>query len=158
GCVQDVHNPRVSIAQEHHCRLDTLAAPGRIGDAVVRIRSVHPWMVLAVVTCSLCVQAHLPPPPPPPDWTEDDVDIDATVDGGNDAQAVLFDRLRGDSSPRQQVLAGRLSFGEDDGTPTALRPKREEVVARAVRLAPDDVWVQWEGAVLGDYRSSLCGP
>ncbi|HEY0232843.1 MAG TPA: hypothetical protein VGC55_16475 [Dokdonella sp.] len=73
-------------------------------------------------------------------------------------QAALFDRLREDSSPRQQILVGHIYLGNDDAVPTALRPKREDVVARAVQLAPDDAFVQWQGASLGSYTSSRCGP
>ncbi|MGN6518587.1 MAG: hypothetical protein ACTHK2_04085, partial [Dokdonella sp.] len=69
----------------------------------------------------------------------------------------LYDALRGAASPRQQVLAGRLYLDEDE-TPSALRPKREEVVAQAARAAPQDAFVQWMAADAGSYYSSQCGP
>jgi hypothetical protein len=118
-------------------------------------------MVLAVLACSLGAQAHSPPPqPPPPDGSEEQagVDVDADMTDDDEAQAALFDRLRADSSPRQQVLAGRIYLDDDESVPTALRPKREDVVAHAVQLAPDDAFVQWQGASAGSYASSRCGP
>ena len=73
------------------------------------------------------------------------------------AQRDLYDALRESPSPRQQVLAGRLYFGEDE-TPSALRPKRADVVAQAARTAPQDAYVQWMAADTGSYTSSQCGP
>jgi len=65
--------------------------------------------------------------------------------------------LRSDGSPRVQVLAGRIWL--DNGDPAnRLLPKPQEVVARAVRLAPDDAFVQWAAADQGSYTSSQCGP
>jgi len=72
-------------------------------------------------------------------------------------QRERFDLLRNDSSPRVQVLAGRIYLDSDDPA-TKLLPKREDVVSRAVRLAPDDALVQWVAADQGDYSSSACGP
>lgn len=73
------------------------------------------------------------------------------------AQVALFDALRSSPSPAQQVLAGRL-YVDDDDTPSALRPKSADVVARAAGLAPDDAFVQWLAADVGSYYSSKCGP
>jgi hypothetical protein len=70
-------------------------------------------------------------------------------------QLETYDALTGDSSPRIQVLAGRLGIEEAE---LHLRPKRAEVVARAANLAPDDVFVQWVAADTGNYWSSQCGP
>lgn len=65
--------------------------------------------------------------------------------------------MRSDPSPRIQVLAGRIWLDEDT-TPSALRPKRTDVVARAANLAPDDAFVQWMAADTGSYAGSQCGP
>jgi hypothetical protein len=73
------------------------------------------------------------------------------------AELALFDALRIDSSPRIQVLAGRLYVAGDDAA-SMLRPKRADVVARAANLAPDDAFVQWMAASMGNYYSSQCGP
>jgi len=73
------------------------------------------------------------------------------------AQVALFDALRSSPSPAQQVLAGRL-YIDDDDTPSALRPRRDDVVARAAGLAPDDAFVQWLAADVGNYYSRKCGP
>jgi hypothetical protein len=115
-------------------------------------------MVLVLFACSLSAQALSTPPAPDEDSESVEDDEDAMTADYNARQAELFDRLREDSSPRQQVLAGRIYVGDDEGVPTALRPKREDVVARAVQLAPDDAFVQWQGAALGSYASSRCGP
>jgi len=92
-----------------------------------------------------------------------------TVDGsaGDEANSYLakyqrrqrerFDILRNDSSPRVQVLAGSIYLDGDDPANTLL-PKSEDVVARAVRLAPDDAIVQWVAADQGNYSGSACGP
>lgn len=85
-------------------------------------------------------------------------DSDAPLEKYKSAQILLFDALRNDSSPRQQVLAGRIYISSDDETPAALRPKGADVVARAAQLAPDDVFVQWQAAAQGSYFSSACGP
>lgn len=74
-----------------------------------------------------------------------------------DAQIALFDQLHSDTSPRQQVLIGRVYIDSDAATNT-LRPKRKDVVARAVQLAPDDAFVQWTAADNGSYFASSCGP
>ena len=88
--------------------------------------------------------------------------IRAAETSGDDAlkqyrqsQLETYDALTGDSSPRMQVLAGRLLIDEAD---LHLRPKRAEAVARAANLAPDDVFVQWVAADTGNYWSSQCGP
>lgn len=88
----------------------------------------------------------------------------ASVDAGDmtptdyrQMQRDLYDALRASPSPRQQALAGRLYLGDDD-TPSALRPKREDVVAQAARTAPQDAFVQWMAADTGNYTSSQCGP
>lgn len=73
------------------------------------------------------------------------------------AQLELFDAVRNDASPRRQVLTGRL-YVDDEDVPTALRPKREDVVANAAQLARDDAVVQWIAADSGSYSSSQCGP
>lgn len=69
-----------------------------------------------------------------------------------------YDALRSSPSPRQQVLAGQIYLENEDETPAMVRPKRTEVVARAVQLAPDDAFVQWMAANQGNYWSSQCGP
>lgn len=76
------------------------------------------------------------------------------------AQIDLYDALRGDSSPQVQVLAARVYFPDDGNSEMggALRPKREDVVSRAVQLAPDDAFVQWMAADSGSYGSNQCGP
>ncbi|HVT31706.1 MAG TPA: hypothetical protein VHE32_03615 [Rhodanobacteraceae bacterium] len=70
-------------------------------------------------------------------------------------QLSLYDALVADSSPRTQVLAGRLYF---DDTDLRLRPKVADVVARAGNFAPDDAFVQWMAADVGRYSTSQCGP
>lgn len=65
--------------------------------------------------------------------------------------------LRSDGSPRVQVLAGQIWLDSDDPA-NRLLPRPQEVVARAVRLAPDDAFVQWAAADQGSYTSSQCGP
>lgn len=72
-------------------------------------------------------------------------------------QRERFDLLRNDGSPRVQVLAGRIYLDGDDPA-NRLLPKSADVVARAVRLAPDDAVVQWAAADQGSYASSACGP
>ncbi len=98
------------------------------------------------------VDANLPPPPPEPTAEQRDAGRQY-----QQAQLDLYDALRGDSSPRTQVLAARIYFDEDDAA-NALRPKRADVVARAAQLAPDDAFVQWIAAAEGNYYSSQCGP
>lgn len=92
-------------------------------------------------------------PPSPADAP----DAEAMFADYKQAHRDLYDALRADASPRQQVLAGRLYLGEDE-TPSALRPKREDVVAQAARNAPQDAFVQWMAADTGNYYSSQCGP
>lgn len=85
--------------------------------------------------------------------------VDATfdADGWQARERELFDLLRADTSPRVQVLAGRVYLSdEDEGAP--LRPKGEDVVARAANLAPDDAFVQAVAASEGNYYNSQCGP
>ena len=69
-----------------------------------------------------------------------------------------YDALRSSTSPRQQVLAGLIYLEHEEETPALIRPRRVDVVARAVQLAPDDAFVQWMGADQGSYTSSQCGP
>ncbi len=69
-----------------------------------------------------------------------------------------YDALRSSPSPRQQVLAGKIYLDHEEETPVLVRPRRVEVVARAVQLAPDDSFVQWMAADQGSYTSSQCGP
>lgn len=99
---------------------------------------------------------------PPAAATSADVDEDASEAEAwqarhERAERDLFDRLHAHTSPRVQVLAGRIHLSdEDEGTP--LRPKGQDVVARAASLAPDDAFVQWVAASEGNYYSSQCGP
>ena len=69
-----------------------------------------------------------------------------------------YDALSASPSPRQQVLAGRIYLEQEEETPALIRPRRADVVARAVQLAPDDSFVQWMAADQGSYTSSQCGP
>src|SRR5690242_11154979 len=80
------------------------------------------------------------------------------VDSFKRSQEALYDTLAADSSPRTQILTLEVYIPNDDATPSALRPKRETVAARAVDFAPDDAFVQWLAATNGDYSSSRCGP
>lgn len=89
--------------------------------------------------------------------TADETDGDAYLEIYNRQQRALYDALTTDPSPRVQVLAGRV-YVDDDATPSALRPKRIDVVTRAAQLAPDDAFVQWMAASSGSYASSSCGP
>lgn len=109
------------------------------------------WMVLALVSGTALANTDNPV------VVIDKDDGDADAARYKQAQVALFDALRQDPSPAQQVLAGRL-YVDDDDTPSALRPKSADVVARAARLAPDDVFVQWLAADVGSYYSSKCGP
>lgn len=88
---------------------------------------------------------------------EDDYDHEAWQTRHERAARELFDLLQADASPRLQVLAGRVHLSDTDGA-TPLRPKGEDVVARAVNLAPGDAFVQWVAASEGNYYSSQCGP
>ena len=88
---------------------------------------------------------------------DDELDAEALQARHERAERGLFDLLHADPSPRMQVLAGRILLSDEDaGTP--LRPRRDDVVARAARLAPDDAFVQWVAASEGNYSSSQCGP
>ena len=73
------------------------------------------------------------------------------------AERELFDLLRADGSPRVQVLAGRIVLSDDDRK-NPLRPKGDDIVARAANLAPDDAFVQHVAASEGTYHNSQCGP
>lgn len=73
-------------------------------------------------------------------------------------ELAIYDALSTDPSPHVAVLAGEIYLDKDDATPTALRPKREQVVARAVENAPDDAFVQWMAASQGTFYGSACGP
>lgn len=112
-------------------------------------------IVLALATGANGLHASLPPH----DDTGSDAatDVDSALNAYKQAQHELFDSLRNDASPRRQVLAGRL-YVDDEDMPTALRPKREDVVAGAARLARNDAVVQWIAADSGSYYSSQCGP
>jgi hypothetical protein len=114
-------------------------------------------LVLALRAASAQEATVAPPPAPAADDLAGVEEIKADGDTYKQAQIVLYDTLRRDSSPDRQVLAGRL-YVDDDDVPAALRPKRAEVVARAARLAPDDAFVQWMAADQGSYYSSQCGP
>lgn len=120
-------------------------------------RSMWVWMVLVLSSASLQAQDDSAPRPPDPAAVGSDVE-EPSIDGYRRAQEALFDQLRSDPSPRQQVLAGSLYLGNEDETPTALRPRRSDVVARAVQFAADDAFVQATGAATGSYASSRCGP
>jgi hypothetical protein len=122
-------------------------------------------IVLGVALIPAAALALSPPPPPPPDSTQtvvddaEEFDADAWQEKRERAERELFDALRADASPRRQVLAGRIHLSdEDQDTPAALRPKRDDVVARAANLAPDDAFVQWAAASQCNYYSSQCGP
>ncbi|HEU4665339.1 MAG TPA: hypothetical protein VFS55_15020 [Dokdonella sp.] len=82
---------------------------------------------------------------------------DMTPPDVRQAQRDVYDALGASASPRQRVLVGRLYLGDDE-TPSALRPKREDVVAQAARDAPQDAFVQWMAADTGNFYSSQCGP
>ncbi|HJT99366.1 MAG TPA: hypothetical protein VJ696_13700 [Rhodanobacteraceae bacterium] len=84
--------------------------------------------------------------------------VDAVDADYTNRQLALYDALIADPSPRTQVLTTTVYVPSDDATPTALRPKREDVVARAVAFAPDDAFVQWRAAANGNYVNSRCGP
>lgn len=126
-------------------------------------------MVLAIAAASTPAFADSPPVPPQnrdtpavsdqgstaPDSA--DYDADASIESYKRNELALYDALSTDPSPRLQVLAGRI-YVDDDETPTALRPKRAEVIARAAQFAPDDALVQWGAASQGSYASSSCGP
>ena len=47
-----------------------------------------------------------------------------------------YDALRSSPSPRQQVIAGQIYLEHEEDTPALVRPRRADVVARAVQLAP----------------------
>jgi hypothetical protein len=83
-------------------------------------------------------------------------------DGGVEAyqrnEIAVYDALISDPAPRIQALASRIYIEDSDETPTALRPKREDVLARAAQFAPDDVLVQWIAVSQGSFMSSSCGP
>ncbi len=85
------------------------------------------------------------------------VDAADDADGFKQRQIDLFDSLRADPSPRQQVLVAD-EYLPENASAAALRPKLGEVVARAVNLAPDDAFVQWYAAQSGSFTSSSCGP
>jgi hypothetical protein len=111
------------------------------------------WKIVLVLMLAASAAHATDAPAPPPKMDE----VEASVARYKQAQIALFDALRSDASPAQQVLAGRL-YVDDDDTPSALRPKSADVVVRAAALAPDDAFVQWVGADVGAYYSSKCGP
>lgn len=125
----------------------------------------HSIFAVLLAGVSAAAGADSPVPEPTAEATRTvvaDVDTEAPVTGDDefdyDAHRIaLFDRVSNDSSPRQQVLAGEI-YLEDDDTTLTLRPKRKDVVARAVQLAPDDAFVQYVAAMQGSYSSSQCGP
>lgn len=108
------------------------------------------WKIVPVLM-SAAVTVHAADAPPSV------AEADAMMSNYKQAQVALYDTLRSDASPARQVLAGRL-YVDDDDTPSALRPKSADVVARAAGLAPDDAFVQWLAADVGSYYSSKCGP
>jgi hypothetical protein len=115
------------------------------------VRTATVLIVLALAGGSLPASANSPASP--------DDESDFSAENYAASQRTLYDALTHDSSPRMQVLVGRIYLSEsDEGTPGALRPKSKDVVARATRLAPDDVFVQWTAAEDGSYSSSQCGP
>ncbi|WP_395683880.1 hypothetical protein [Dokdonella sp.] len=114
------------------------------------MRTGSRWKIVPVLM-SAAITVHAADAPPSVD------DADAMMSRYKQAQIALFDALRSDPSPARQVLAGRL-YVDDDDTPSALRPKSADVVARAAGLAPDDAFVQWLAADVGSYYSSKCGP
>lgn len=92
-----------------------------------------------------------------PPVTDAPFDVDAWEARNARAGRELFDLLRADGSPRMQVLAGRVYLSDEDAE-NPLRPKGEDVVARAASLAPGDAFVQSVAASEGNYHSSQCGP
>ena len=97
--------------------------------------------------------------------TDDTLETETVVDdedGGVEAyqrnEIAVYDALIADPAPRTQALASRIYIEDSDETPTALRPKREDVLARAAQFAPDDVLVQWIAVSQGSFMSSSCGP
>lgn len=114
-------------------------------------------IVLVLALGAAAAAADSPPPIPyePSDTAGETPD--AALETYHREQRDLFDALRGDASPRVQVLAGRIYLDESDLS-GALRPKPEDVATRAARLAPDDAFVQWAAANQGSFASSQCGP
>jgi len=90
--------------------------------------------------------------------SSDEFDADRFVEEYNRSQAERYDVLADSPSPRQQVLVSQIYLAGEDDTPALVRPRRADVVARAVQLAPDDAFVQWMAADRGSYTSSQCGP
>lgn len=82
---------------------------------------------------------------------------DGLADRYAQQQRERFELLRNDGSPRLQALAGSLWLDRDDPA-NRLLPAPEDVLARAVGLAPDDAFVQWQAADQGKYSSNRCGP
>ena len=125
------------------------------------LRSAFIAFLVVGLSCPMYVHASTSEPAADPGDVEalvEDYDPTAARQAYNDAELALFDHLRSDPSPRQQILVARIHLDEEEQTPSALRPKTEEVVARAVQMAPDDALVQWLGAINGRYSSSSCGP
>jgi len=90
--------------------------------------------------------------------TSGDERTNAYLERYRESQRALYDTLSGDSSPRVQVLAGHANLSEQDvATPSALRPKRADVIARAAQAASEDAFVQWMATSQGSFTSSQCG-
>jgi hypothetical protein len=102
------------------------------------------------------------PAPAPPQTgayaPSDGYATNASLERYRATRRALYDTLSGDPSPQVQVLAGRASLSDqDDATPSALRPKRADVIARAAQLGAGDAFVQWMAASQGSFTSSQCG-
>lgn len=115
-------------------------------------------IVLVLALGAADAAADSPPPTPyEPSDTAGNHDPDGEAEAYRRKQLDLFDALSSDASPRVQVLAGRIYLDESYFS-GGLRPKPEDVVARAAQLAPDDAFVQWAAANQGSFAGSQCGP
>lgn len=118
-------------------------------DAYGKLLAAGIVFALSAPTTAGETSANIPPPPPPP------VPVDAFEDDWAESEAETFDVIRAAPSARTQVLAADI-YLEEAHRP--LRPKPDDVVARAAKLAPDDPFVQWTAARDGRYQPSSCGP
>jgi len=114
-------------------------------------------IVLVLALGAATAAADSPPPTPYEPSDAGNHDPDGEAEAYRREQRDLFDTLRGNPSPRVQVLAGRIYLDENDLS-GGLRPKPEDVTARAAQLAPDDAFVQWAAASQGSFTGSQCGP
>jgi hypothetical protein len=142
------------------------------GAADMKLKALNGWIGLLVFSACLAAPAYSMKPALPetvdpvggvdtagPDAATDDTFNGAAFEAEYErVETDRYDALSSSPSPRQQVLAGQISLDDEDETPALVRPKRADVVARAVQLAPDDAFVQWMAASVGNYWSSQCGP